>query len=701
MTVSKQKYYKVVSIFSAILLLFSTISLNANDSVDKTVDLLSATDNLNYPAAFFAQYTPRNAMDMVNNLPGFSFDRGSNERGFGGNAGNVLVDGARPTSKSGGLEGALTRISAAQVDSIVILRGGTGSGETAGQTVVANVIRIKGIEQGTWALKFRRSPDNRYLPNLEIAKSMAIANWETSFDLDIGGGSGYRTALITNFNGNNQLTNDADEIFSDSSRWIYINAEGESQFSHGKLVLNSRIGQDRYQGDTERNIFNQGLSNRSMADEFWQLKENNNLKMAELSIGLTQAIAQWRWHVISLGIVNDNNYQYNFDEQRLSSLPSASKYFSQNRLKTELIARTTLSSLTTAPFKTKFGFEIANNKLKTSANETEQGILVVVNGSDVIIEEWRGELFATFTYDMAANLTLEGGITTEFSQLSVSGAVNQQQKFYFVKPRLSSTYQVNKATTLTLKGEHRVGQLNFNDFASSTEASDNSSSLGNPDLKPDQTTEISATYDWIFSHKGSLKLNAFYQWRSDILEQIILEPSTSAADSNEATQGLGNAGTAKFWGLVAEFSLPLDYILPDALVELTYKYNDSQFYDRIISANRIIDDYTPNWTKFKFRQDFIKQKFAWGTEYWGDFFDTSFRVDEIQTFAGNKRLNVFIETTRFFDFKTQLLVTHLNTGRYSRSRYFYQQDRSGAFVGSEISHRQRGVELKLSIWGTF
>lgn len=696
--VPKTKNLKLLSCtFSTLLSLFSVLA-NANDVVSSAPELSLVPDSSEYPAAFFDQYTPQNAMDMINRLPGFSFDRGSNARGFGGNAGNVLIDGARPTAKSGGLRGALTRISAAQVESIVILRGGVAAGDAAGQSVVANIIRIKGLQQGTWAAKLRRASDNTYIPNLEAAMSTTIADWETSFDIDIGGSPGYRTALIEDLDANNSLSSSANEKFKDSGRWVFINGEGASQFSEGRLVINGRIGGDKWQGDTHRDIFNDRLPDNSTPDEFWQLNEENEFKMAELGIDWTQEIASWKWHLIGLGLVNDQNYQYNFHEEISSPLEVTDDYFSQNRLKTEIIARTTLGKISEAAFKPEFGFEIANNKLNTSANETENGVLLPVDGADVIVEEWRAELFATFSYEVNSTFTLEGGITAEFSQISVSGDTDQTQKFDFIKPRLSATYKVNNNNTLTLESEHRVGQLNFNDFASSTEASDDSSTLGNPDLKPDQTTEIAATYDWTFSERGSLKIKAFYQWRSDILEQVILETDES---EDEVSQGLGNAGDARFWGFVADLNLPLDYILPDALLEISYKYNDSQFYDSIISADRTINDYSPNWTSFKFRQDVISQKFAWGIEYWGDFLDTSYRVDEIQTFGGNKRLRFFIETTRFFGLKTQLEISNLNTARYTRSRYFYQKDRSGKFEGSEISHRQRDPELKLSFWGTF
>ena len=57
-----------------------------------------------YPAAFFAGQQVANAYEMLGRVPGFSLDTGDSVRGFEGAAGNVLVDGQRPTSKSDTLD---------------------------------------------------------------------------------------------------------------------------------------------------------------------------------------------------------------------------------------------------------------------------------------------------------------------------------------------------------------------------------------------------------------------------------------------------------------------------------------------------------------------------------------------------------------------------------------------------------------------
>ncbi len=59
---------------------------------------------ISYPPEFFAASSPNTALDMIFRLPGFSLDTGDTVRGFGGAAGNVLIDGSRPASKDDSLE---------------------------------------------------------------------------------------------------------------------------------------------------------------------------------------------------------------------------------------------------------------------------------------------------------------------------------------------------------------------------------------------------------------------------------------------------------------------------------------------------------------------------------------------------------------------------------------------------------------------
>jgi outer membrane receptor for ferrienterochelin and colicins len=73
-----------------------------------------ATGTRSFAPDFFAAYAPVNALDMVRRIPGFSIEEGEGRRGFGENAGNVLIDGDRPSTKSDDILTILARIPASQ-----------------------------------------------------------------------------------------------------------------------------------------------------------------------------------------------------------------------------------------------------------------------------------------------------------------------------------------------------------------------------------------------------------------------------------------------------------------------------------------------------------------------------------------------------------------------------------------------------------
>ncbi|HEV7233250.1 MAG TPA: hypothetical protein VGN36_03320, partial [Sphingorhabdus sp.] len=94
-----------------------------------------------FRADFFASYAPVTALDMVRRIPGFSIAEGEGRRGFGENAGNVLIDGDRPSTKSDDIFTVLGRIPATEVDYIELTEQAGADAETQGQGQVVNVVR--------------------------------------------------------------------------------------------------------------------------------------------------------------------------------------------------------------------------------------------------------------------------------------------------------------------------------------------------------------------------------------------------------------------------------------------------------------------------------------------------------------------------------------------------------------------------------
>src|SRR3546814_9939515 len=79
---------------------------------------------------------------MVLRVPGFTIvESDADVRGYAGATGNVLFDGARPTSKRADTSALLKRIPAHAVERIELIHAGAPGIDMGGYAVLANVVR--------------------------------------------------------------------------------------------------------------------------------------------------------------------------------------------------------------------------------------------------------------------------------------------------------------------------------------------------------------------------------------------------------------------------------------------------------------------------------------------------------------------------------------------------------------------------------
>ncbi len=681
---------------TAILVMAACTTMLQAEEITAVIDdgeVPVANNENTYPVAFFDQYNPQNAFEMVQRLPGFSFDGGSNARGFGGNAGNVLIDGARPSSKSSSLRDILIRIPVAQVERIEIIRGGTSAGDTAGQSVVANVIKKKGGTSGTWVAKLRRAPDGRILPNVEGSLATNVWGWDTTSRIDVGWNGGNRDALIRDVDADGNLIESEDETFENAFNFQIFSFEAGRDAFGGKLTLNGQLLRDSFKGEFFREGFNGRLPDGGAPDFARLNDESGGANEYELSADWKKTFSnQWKLHSIILGSYDKFGFESRTTESEPFDVINDITDFEQERVQKEFILRTTYGDASSNKFKPEFGFEVARNSLDSELSIVENGEAIDLSSANVNVKEIRGEAFANFNWAAAKKLSVDGGLTGEISQIEVSGDAGNKQTFKFLKPRLTATYNFSDKVQWQWQIERTVGQLNFRDFAASAQINDERTTAGNPDLAPNSAWELSTTFDWKFSERGSFSVTGFHEWRRDILEQIILE---------SGDPGRGNAGSARFYGVETQLNLPLDFILPGGLLEIEANVRDASFNDPVTGENRRISGFTPHWIGFDFRQDLKEAKVSWGIEYNGIFEEDVFLTNQIISFRGNRRLNAFIETTRWFGVKTRFMVNVLNTGKFRRQRDFFDPDRGGEFTGSEISDRTRKPEFRIEVFGQF
>ncbi|HVL79491.1 MAG TPA: Plug domain-containing protein, partial [Sphingomicrobium sp.] len=145
-----------------------------------------ATRTTTYDAAFFQQYAPRTALDIAQRVPGFTLDLGNTDvRGFAQAAGNVVINGARPSSKADTLETTLGRIPANRVVRVEVGPGDLYGAEYSGKSQVLNVILSAeaGVD-GNVTASGRRIYTGKVVPNL--SGSALIKRGASSFNLSAG-----------------------------------------------------------------------------------------------------------------------------------------------------------------------------------------------------------------------------------------------------------------------------------------------------------------------------------------------------------------------------------------------------------------------------------------------------------------------------------------------------------------------------------
>jgi outer membrane receptor for ferrienterochelin and colicins len=138
-----------------------------------------------YTPADFARFAPRNAYDMLSQVPGFAIESSDTERrGLGQASGNVLINGERFSGKSTDIFTELGRISASNVARIEVVDGATLniSGLT-GQ--VANVITLSSGLSGNFVwrpqIRAERTPARLLDGEVSINGALGGTQYTLSF----------------------------------------------------------------------------------------------------------------------------------------------------------------------------------------------------------------------------------------------------------------------------------------------------------------------------------------------------------------------------------------------------------------------------------------------------------------------------------------------------------------------------------------
>jgi len=651
-----------------------------------------------YLPAYFAAFAPKSALDMLQQIPGFSIESTFGQaRGLGQASGNVLLNGARIVTKSASIADDLARIPATNVVRIELVEGSTlnipGLSGRVANVVTSSSDGLQG--------QFEWRP--------QMAAEYADARWLEGIVSVSGtvGRLGFTVALeglpVRNGNGGyNTITFD-DGSFQE--RYSETNSHGDDKRLAGTLRyetpggtianLNSSYLHRRFHSfDDEIVIGPPGAP--PLTDEFDQKNRGHDF---EIGGDLDFALGPGRMKLIGL----DSSQELSFLTQTVidpaTGDPATGSRFHQQSQRGERIGRGEYSwAMWNAEW--QMSFEAAFNKLDQQgelfllapSGDFFQIPFPAANGG---VREDRYESLLSYSRPLAGNLTMQLIAGGEYSTISVIG--NNANSRTFVRPKGSLTlaWAPQASLDVSLRLERAVGQLNFSDFLAAVNLNSNNQNDANNELRPDQSwvIELEATRD--FGAWGSANLRTFVRRFEDYITFI---PTPGGGEAR------GNVEWARVMGIELTGTLKLDPAgLAGAKVDVSAVVRDSIYPDPVEEGHLPVQQAQPYFFEADFRYDVPDSPWAFGAGYRYSGFNPYYRVAEYgidHPFDHNPY--VLIEHKDVFGLTVQARFNNLMERPIVLDRYVFTGPRgSSPLLFHEDRRRDVGRVVNFTVKGNF
>lgn len=658
--------------------------------------LVAENGRVIYEAAFFARFSPANALQMVERVPGFKLDEGDAEvRGFSRAAGNVVINGRRPSSKSETLDTVLARIPASRVLRIEIASGEQFGADYAGKPQVVNVVLTDtGGLAGTAEGKLRREFTGAILP--EGSVSALVRSGPSTFNVSLGLDNDATTEqgydLLTERPGGRRIEYRAktnrlkDPVGTASASWAL--EEGDDRSAH----LNASYTLGKFKLTQASHVIPTGGAERD--DVLLQRYHGRTL---EIGGDVTRPLAGGGIKLV--GLVT-RRHRDRDDVSLLATSAGTRLGGNSQNLKDwreESVARLSWANPKLAGWSAELGMEGALNRLRSEVNFAQ---IDAAGGTtridlpidDAIVTEYRGEAFANLGRDLAPSLHLDLGLIYEASRLTVAGDVQARRALQFLKPKATIDWR-GGGWHAQLGVQRTVAQLNFEDFVSVAELSNDRVNGGNAELLPQRAWEILASVDRAVLGDGRIKLDLGYNVVSLVQDRV---PTPEGFDAP------GNLGSGATFIARGNLDLPLGVVgIRSGRLSLYGSYVETSVRDPYTLARRPYSGNSLFYFYANFRQDL--GKFAWGFGLEGNTSSTAYRRNELDTFRNAiPYVTAFVEYRPSARWTMTLGADNLTDARVSRLRDFFQPDRTQPAPHlHELRHRSTHVVGHVTVKHSF
>ena len=675
-------------------------SLAAQQPVGEQPDVAPATQatrTTRYDAAFFVPFAPSSALDIARRVPGFALELGNSDiRGFAGAAGNVVINGARPSSKAESLETLLARIPARQVVRVELGPGDLYGSEYSGKSQVLNVVLSAGAGiDGTITASARRRFTGLVVPNL--SGSAVLRRGASS--LSLGAGTDRQD---TRDEGTDTLTDpQTGELVEFRRKRNYYrprNPYVSANFAHEPAPDKAIHLNARFQRQIED--FNQ--TNAVFPADGLERDDRLFLKLNspgyELGGDISRPLADG---VVKLVALANRRHRETLDtvlERVGDDLVGGFEQGTESQ-RNESIARLNWTRADLAGFSVETGAEVSLNTLDYHLDLFDLGEggareRIDLPLDDATVREVRGEVYVKAGRQLSPALRVDAGLNVDASRLKVRGDTQADRSLKFLKPSVTVDWKPGGGWHSQFTLRRTVAQLDFFDFISSAELSNDRVNSGNSELLPQRAWEARATIDRPLFGTGLVKLDAGYDHISLLQDRILTDQGFDAP---------GNIGTGTRAFVALAVDAPLDrFGITGGRLKLNGQLQRTRVDDPISGETRNFTGFFPDWQwSAEFRRDV--GKFAYGTTISDrDRFDF-FRTNEIDTnYNGGIYGTAFVEyrpsqrTTLTFD------VDNLFNTKGIRNRLFSFPSRANPTPSlNEFRERNSHPNFALTFKRTF
>lgn len=640
------------------LTMFVTAPVSHAQTAEVTED-----STVTYPAAYFEQWAPVTAQDMINRIPGVGSATGSNfgssssGRGLGGGGGNqILIDGKRVAGKSNEASSQLARIPADKVQHIELIRGTSAELDVRADQIV-NIVLTEALSSRSFSYEINT---DRYMDaHVQPGGKMALNGQQGSFNYLLSAEAeprhDYRpsaeVSVLGDFSRNDAIE---EERTRDQYTYTYAANLAYDINANSSARLNMLYSDYDNTVDIDRRITDLTVSPAQTVIEREVIPgTNNNWEIG----GDYEHVFSNNHRFKILFIANQKNEESTRERFAREGAGSEEKelYLNSDATTEERIIRTSYSLGLMDGQDLELGVERAQTTLDSRlrlglpgpgpGSDSFGGLTpVAVSNANSTVEEIRYEPFVVHNWQINPRMTLESSLIYEASEITQTGDVYNQRDFDFFKPKLDLRYDLGNGKQLRATATKAVRQLSFSDFvASSDERDDDAETMaGNVNLRQEQVWNFDLGAEYRLPNDlGVIDGSVFYMQHIDVIERV--DVSLTPDDPISAN---GNIGDGDMYGLRLSGSVRMNAInMPNLMIISRFEVKDSEIRDPFLGIERRFENFERGRFQLGFRHDLPSLRINYGMN-WNNRFDGNIKrydIDNIESMYGDPNVTAFLE----------------------------------------------------------